>query len=130
MSEILTQTRIDKWLWAARFYKTRPLANKAVNGGKVHYNNQRVKPSQMVKIGDHLRISKDDYVFEIVIENLREKRGSAPIARTLYQETPQSIENRELKKTQLKLARDAVGHTHHKPTKKERGKIRQMRGKN
>jgi len=93
--------RIDKWLWAARFYKTRQLAVKAIKNGKVSLNSQRVKPATAVKVDDILIIKREPYQLEIIIKKLSEQRGSAPIAQTLYAETEQSLHNREVLKQQF-----------------------------
>jgi ribosome-associated heat shock protein Hsp15 len=78
------RVRIDKWLWAARFFKTRALASEAVNGGKVHLDGQRIKSSHSVKIGDSYEIQRGFEKFVIVVEQLADRRGSASVARTLY----------------------------------------------
>jgi len=87
--------RIDKWLWAARFFKTRSLATEAINGGKVHLNQQRIKPSKSVKIGDTLSIRKFHTEFTIIVQALSSRRGPASEAQLLYTETPESIEQRQ-----------------------------------
>ena len=101
MSE--ASVRLDKWLWAARFYKTRSLAVEAVNGGHVHVNGQRVKPSREVHIGDELKINKTPYSYTITVQALSNKRGSASIAQTLYVEHAESIQQREVLLEQRKL---------------------------
>jgi len=120
--------RLDKWLWAARFYKTRSLATEAVKGGKVHLNNQRAKPSRHVEIGYSIRIKKDSIEQTIIIKQLSEKRGSATIAQTLYEETPESIELRE-KRTQERKAIYAgmPQFATKRPSKKDRRKIIQFK---
>ena len=87
--------RIDKWLWAARFYKTRSLAATAVNGGKVHVNGARVKPSRPVRPGDRLHIQRDPFTLDVTVLGLAEKRGPARVAQTLYEESEDSIRRRE-----------------------------------
>lgn len=87
--------RLDKWLWAARFFKTRSLATEAVNGGKVHLFGKRVKPSRALKTGDELRIQRGELAWSVVVLALAEKRGSASIAQTLYAETEQSLAQRK-----------------------------------
>ena len=87
--------RLDKWLWAARFFKTRQLAIDAINAGRLDINNERAKPARTIKIGDVLLLRKPPYAFHLVIKSLVEKRGSALIARGLYEETTQSIAARE-----------------------------------
>lgn len=86
--------RIDKWLWAARFFKTRSLASEAVNSGRVLVDGQKCKPSRTLKSGSTLRISKGDYLFEIEVLALSDKRGSATVAQTLYNESEASQQKR------------------------------------
>jgi len=83
--------RVDKWLWAARFYKTRQLAVKALKNGKINLERQTIKPSTSIKVGDCLRIKQGPYLTSIIIDGLKDKRGSASIAQTLYHETKESI---------------------------------------
>jgi ribosome-associated heat shock protein Hsp15 len=90
-----TRYRIDKWLWAARFFKTRALATESVEGGKVHVNGERVKPSRQVRCGDELRIQKGLYTFVIEVQALSMQRGSAERAQALYSERESSIAARQ-----------------------------------
>ncbi|GAB3540000.1 RNA-binding S4 domain-containing protein [Noviherbaspirillum agri] len=115
--------RIDKWLWAARFFKTRSLATDAVDGGKVRLNGDRVKPARSVKIGDTLDIDNGSTEWEIVVEGLAEKRGSAAIAQTLYVETEQSIAERQKKAEQRKLFREPSDSIKGRPTKRDRRQL-------
>ncbi len=94
--------RLDKWLWAARFYKTRSLAVAAINGGKVHLNKNRVKPSRTIKADDVLSISKPPYQHIITILALSKQRRPAPEAQQLYLESEESIEKRDLLHQQIK----------------------------
>ena len=114
--------RIDKWLWAARFFKTRALATDAINGGKVHMNGGRVKPSRHVQVGAKLEITRTQCEQTVIVKALSDKRGPAPIAQTLYEETEESIKKREeeaeIRKTAPKMDR-LIG----KPTKKNRRNI-------
>ncbi|MCU7939888.1 MAG: ribosome-associated heat shock protein Hsp15 [gamma proteobacterium symbiont of Bathyaustriella thionipta] len=116
--------RLDKWLWAARFYKTRSLATEAIKGGKVHLNGQRVKPSHHVEVNHKVRIKKDAIEQTVIIKALSDKRGPASIAQTLYEETQDSIALRE-KTTQERKAMFAgmPQHTVRRPSKKDRRKI-------
>ena len=114
------QVRIDKWLWAARFYKTRSLAGLAVSGGKVHLNQSRVKPSRMLKPGDRIKIRKDDLSWDIEVLMLSASRGPAKQAILLYQETPESIAEREVKKGDNRLLYHAQPKPGRKPDKRER----------
>ena len=98
--------RIDKWLWAARFFKTRSLATDAVSGGKVRLNEAPTKPSRDVKPGDRLEISNGDTRLQVVVQALSDKRGPAPEARLLYEETAASIAEREAAQQRRQLARE------------------------
>ncbi|MFK5891995.1 MAG: RNA-binding S4 domain-containing protein, partial [Pseudomonadota bacterium] len=89
------KVRLDKWLWAARFFKTRAMATEAVKGGKIHVNEARVKPSHLVKSGETVRIRKEHQEQTIIVDALSQKRGSATIAQMLYHESCESIEKRE-----------------------------------
>lgn len=122
--------RLDKWLWAARFYKTRAQAVEAVNGGHVHINGQRVKPSKGVHVGDEVKISKTPYVYVITVTALSGKRGSATIARTLYEEDAESLQQRETLQEQRKLLSAANPQPKRRPDKRERRKIIRFINKN
>lgn len=122
------RVRVDKWLWAARFFKTRTLASDAVEGGKAHLNGQRVKPSKDVKIGDRLHITVGDMVWEITVLGLSEKRGPAPIAQALYEETPESRARREQQKENHAFATDPAQAVKGRPTKKDRRMIHRFTG--
>ncbi len=124
------KVRIDKWLWAARFFKTRALACAAVNGGKVHLDGQRIKASRTVKINDTYEILRGYDRLIIVVEGLSNRRGSAAVAQTLYRETEQSVQRREKEAEQRKLAQMQRPVMDHRPTKKERRKLANLRGKN
>jgi len=112
--------RIDKWLWAARFFKTRSMATDAVDGGKVRLNGERTKPARGVKIGDRLDIDNGATEWEVVVEGLSEQRGSASIAQTLYAETRESIARREAKAEQRRLFREPAEAIKGRPTKRDR----------
>ena len=102
---MVEKVRIDKWLWAARFFKTRSLAAKAAGGGLVHINNGRVKSSRPVNIGDILQITKGPLEFTVEVLALAEKRGPAKVAQTLYAETADSIIKREASREARKIER-------------------------
>jgi ribosome-associated heat shock protein Hsp15 len=89
-----SKVRIDKWLWAARFFKTRSLSTDAINGGKVHVNRERIKPARSVKVGDKLTIRQGFREMTVIVQNLSTHRGPATVAQKLYEETPESIEKR------------------------------------
>lgn len=121
--------RVDKWLWAARFFKTRALASDAVNGGKVHLAGQRIKASRSVKVGDVFEIQRGFEKMTVVVQELSQRRGSASVAQNLYRETEQSIALREKESEQRKLARMQVPISDHKPNKRERRILRSFSGK-
>ncbi len=95
--------RLDKWLWAARFYKTRSIARTMVDGGKVHYNGQRSKPSKMVELGAVITLRQGNEEKTVTIEKISDQRRGAPEAQTLYSETADSIEKREQEALRRKL---------------------------
>ena len=123
------KVRIDKWLWAARFFKTRALSADAVNGGKVHLNGQRIKASRAVKINDVYEIQRGFDRITVVVDSLSDRRGPASVAQTLYTETDDSVNRREKEAEQRKMARLQRPTLDHRPTKKERRKLRNFTGK-
>ena len=112
--------RLDKWLWAARFFKTRSLATEAVNGGKVELNGLRPKPAREVHVGDSLRIRLGPFVHELTVRALSERRGPASVAATLYDESPESVSARERLREQHRLAPTMQYQEGGRPTKKDR----------
>ncbi|GGB39869.1 heat shock protein 15 [Oceanisphaera marina] len=120
MNGSIPSIRLDKWLWAARFYKTRSLARTMIDGGKVHYNGQRSKPSKLVEAGAHIRLRQGNDEKEVVVLALSEHRGKAEQAQTLYQETPDSIKKREQNAEARKLNSQFAPSPQRKPDKKER----------
>jgi len=121
--------RLDKWLWAARFYRTRALAVEAINGGHVHVNGLRVKPSRNVNLGDEMRISKGATVFTLVVKGLSTKRGPATEARSLYEENEQSLRLREQQAAERKLVAASSGPKK-RPDKRARRRIIRFINKN
>ena len=115
--------RIDRWLWAARFYKTRGLATEMVHGGHIQLNNARMKASKLVKVGDQLIISRGTEEFTVDIIALAEKRGSATVAQSLYEETPTSITARRKLAEQRKLNLETSPAPAKRPDKKARRQI-------
>ena len=119
------RVRIDKWLWAARFFKTRSMAAQAVSGGKVHLNGARVKPARIVQNGDELRIRRGEIEFVVIVKGVVDRRGPAREAQLLYEETPDSIRLREETKELKRL--EAAGRMYgpmKRPDKKARRQIR------
>ncbi|MCY1160686.1 Heat shock protein 15 [compost metagenome] len=120
--------RVDKWLWAARFFKTRSISKAAIEGGKVHHNSERVKVSKEVRVGMELTIQQGFDRKTIVIKALSAIRGAAPIAQQLYAETEVSIARRELLATQRKLHN--LARPEHRPSKKDRRQISKFKQDN
>ena len=119
--------RIDKWLWAARFYKTRSAATEAVLGGRVHVNDERVKPAKDVHVDDRLELTIGDTRRSLVVLGLAEKRGPASVAATLYEETPESIALREQRAAERRLARPLGADLGVRPTKQDRRRLEALR---
>lgn len=115
--------RLDKWLWAARFYKTRSLAKDMIEGGKVHYNGYRTKPGKIVEIGANIELWQGFNKIEIIVKGLSEQRQKASIAQTLYEETPESIARREKQALEHKLQIMFAPHPEQRPDKKQRRKL-------
>jgi ribosome-associated heat shock protein Hsp15 len=119
--------RIDRWLWAARFFKTRSLAKTAVEGGKVHVDGQRTKPAKELRLGQTLTIRKGLQEQTVVVEALSEQRGAATIAQTLYKETPESIELREISVSRRRMERAGLTVPSGRPNKKNRRALSQLK---
>ena len=119
--------RVDKWLWAARFFKTRSIAKTAIEGGKVHLDGQRVKVSREISVGETLIIKQGWDEKEVVVLGLSAQRGSAPVARELYEETAASIEKREREARARKAAGGAVARPTQKPGKHQRKALERLR---
>jgi ribosome-associated heat shock protein Hsp15 len=124
-----SETRIDKWLWAARFYKTRSLATTAAAGGKVEVNGESAKPSKMVKVGDRVRLRVGPVEYQLTVTGIGERRGSAPAAQALYEELPGSKELRERIAAQRRFASPPAYEEKGKPSKKDRRAMDRWRGK-
>jgi ribosome-associated heat shock protein Hsp15 len=118
-----TPVRLDKWLWAARFFKTRSLAQAAVEGGRVHYNGSRVKPGRMVQTGAELRVNQGPYERVVVVTGLAARRGPASVAALLYQETPASIAAREAQAAEHRLMAGPNPGPQRRPNKQDRRRI-------
>ena len=116
----LARLRIDKWLWAARFFKTRSLAQDAVEGGKARLNGERVKPSREVKVGDTLLIQVGEFSWTVSVMALSDRRGPAPVARALYQEDEASRVARERQIETRQWVADPGSSIKGRPTKRDR----------
>ena len=128
MKEPKNEVRIDKWLWAARFFKTRSIAKNAIEGGKVHHNGERVKVSREVRVGMELTIQQGIEKKSVVVRALSDVRGPAPVAHLLYEETEVSIARRELLASQRKLHN--LARPEHRPSKKDRRDIGKFKREN
>ena len=122
--------RIDKWLWAARIFKTRALAVEAIGGGRVHLNGVRVKPSKEVGPGDRLEVTRDRGLrLELIVRGVPDRRGPAKEAALLYEETPESVEARERHVAEMKLAGPTAPRGGGRPTKRDRRRMESTRGR-
>jgi ribosome-associated heat shock protein Hsp15 len=122
--------RIDKWLWAARFFKTRSMAAQAVAGGKIHVNGARIKPARIVQLGDELRIRRGELEFIVIVQGISDKRRPAREAQLLYEETEASLQQREEIREQKRLeAASKMYGPMKRPDKRERRQIRSFTGK-
>ena len=126
--EAIETIRIDKWLWAARFFKTRSIAKAAIEGGKVHHNGERVKVSKEIRVGTELTIQQGFDKKTVLVKALYGVRGPAPVAQQLYEETEVSIARRELIATQRKLHN--LARPDHRPSKKDRRDISKFKQEN
>ena len=122
-----TPVRVDKWLWAARFFKTRSLATEAVDGGKVHVNGDRAKPAKLVRPGDEVRLRLGPYEHLLRVEGTAERRGPATVAARLYSETAESRTARERLHWQLTKAAPALDAEKGRPTKRDRRDLERFR---
>lgn len=121
-------TRIDKWLWAARFFKTRSLATDAVERGRVRLNEERCKPARNLKVGDLLDIDNGSTAWQVRVLGLSDQRGPAPVARLLYEETPEGVQRREQAAEQHRLFADPADQIRGRPTKRDRRLLDRSRG--
>jgi ribosome-associated heat shock protein Hsp15 len=121
--------RLDKWLWAARFYKTRSLASEAIAGGKVQVNGDRAKRARPLVVGDEVRVRQGPYEFLVVVRALSARRGPASVAAELYQERPESRAAREAMALQLKTLHAAFVPEKGRPTKRDRRDLERLKGR-
>jgi ribosome-associated heat shock protein Hsp15 len=127
-AEHMDNVRIDKWLWAARFFKTRSLASEAVDTGRVKLDGERIKPARSVKIDDKLTIDHGAESWEVLVLALSDQRGPAPVARQLYQETEASVAKRENEHEARKLYREPGSTIKGRPTKRDRRQLSKAGG--
>ena len=124
----MDKVRLDKWLWAARFFKTRKDSVDAINGGKVHLNGARVKPSRNVQVDDRLNITRNNEKYVITVTGLNDKRRPAKEAQLLYEESTKSIEARESEREIRRINNASVAIPTTKPNKKQRRQIDRFKG--
>lgn len=123
------RVRLDKWLWAARFFKTRALASEAIGGGKVQVNGDRAKRARPLQVGDEVRVRLGPYEHLVVVTALSSRRGPAAVAAELYQERPESVAAREALALQLKTLHAAFVPEKGRPTKRDRREIERLKGR-
>lgn len=125
----MDRLRIDKWLWAARFYKTRSLATDEIDKGRVAVNGQEAKPAREVKVGDTVSLRREGLTRTVVVKGVSAVRGPAPVAQQLYEETAESLQERERAAEQRRYAREpALSIEHGRPTKRGRRELDEARG--
>jgi ribosome-associated heat shock protein Hsp15 len=129
ISDETAKVRLDKWLWAARFYKTRGLAVDAIEGGKIDVNGERSKRAKLVHVGDRIQIRMGPFEHIITVKGVSERRGPASVATQLYDEDPESIKQRALMAAHVKAMNANTGYDAGRPTKKDRRDIRRLRGR-
>ena len=126
----MDKLRIDKWLWAARFYKTRSLAAEEIGKGRVRVNDQEAKPAREVKVGDTVALRQGPITRTLLVRNISSQRGAAPVAQQLYEETEASVRLREAAAEQRRLNSDPTGGPDHgRPTKRDRRDIDKAQSK-
>jgi len=126
-SDAITRVRLDKWLWAARFFKTRGLAAQAIETGKVEVNGERAKRAKQLQIGDQLRIRLGPYHHLVKVRGVSERRGPPAVAAELFEETEESRKAREAMELQVRIAQSVPGYDRGRPTKKDRRDIERLK---
>ena len=127
-SALTEKLRIDKWLWAARFFKTRSLAAQAIEGGKVKLNGQRMKPAKELQIGAALEIHIGDATWHITVRELSARRGPAEVARKLYEESEESLARRQAQAATRRIENEPAAEIHGRPTKRNRRMLKRFTG--
>ena len=125
--EFVETVRLDKWLWAARFFKSRTLAVSAIDVGRVHVNGDRAKPARLIKVGDKLLVQREQDRVELTVKGITEQRKSAPLARLLYEETQQSIDLRAQMAESRRLFAEPSRGIYGRPTKRDRRSLDRFR---
>ena len=118
--------RLDKWLWAARFFKTRSLAQQAIAASHVRLNDERVKPAHEVRVGDSVVFRKEDLQWNVVVRGLSDRRGPAEVARQLYEETPESRAERERRSDLRRWGAEPSAQLKGRPTKRDRRRLEEL----
>lgn len=121
------RVRLDKWLWAARFYKTRGLSADAIDAGKIEVNGERAKRARLVQAGDKIRIRIGPYEHVVTVKDVSERRESAPIAQALYEEDPEGRKARDMMAAHVRAMNANTGYETGRPTKKDRREIERLR---
>jgi ribosome-associated heat shock protein Hsp15 len=127
MQIFVDSVRLDKWLWAARFFKSRTLAASAIEAGRVLISDERAKPARLIKVGERLKISREQEKFELVVRGITEQRKSAPLARLLYEETPESLLARQTVAENRRFYSEPSQEIAGRPTKRNRRALERLR---
>lgn len=127
MQVFVDSVRLDKWLWAARFYKSRTLAATAIEAGRVQVGDDRAKPARLIKVGDRLKINREQERFELVVRGISEQRKSAQLARLLYEETPESMLARQTVAENRRFFSEPSQDIAGRPTKRNRRALERWR---
>jgi ribosome-associated heat shock protein Hsp15 len=127
MQIFVDSVRLDKWLWAARFFKSRTLAATAIEAGRVLISDERAKPARLIKVGERLKISREQEKFELVVRGITEQRKSAPLARLLYEETPESLLARQTVAENRRFYSEPSQEIAGRPTKRNRRALERLR---
>ena len=127
-SALTEKLRLDKWLWAARFFKTRSLAAQAIEGGKVKLNGQRIKPAKELHVSDVVDIQIGDDTWQVTVRELSARRGPAEVARKLYEESEESLARRQAQAAMRRVEPEPAAQIHGRPTKRNRRMIKQFTG--
>ena len=129
MADNPVRVRADKWVWAARFFKTRALAAEAIDAGRIEVNGERSKRARLVQAGDKIRIRIGPYEHIVTVKDVSERRGPAPVAAKLYEEDAESKKQREVMAAHVKAMNANTGYESGRPTKKDRRDIAKIRGR-